>query len=120
MKVHKLVRAIRSDSPMPEQPLPSTVMDFCFSGGMNTQMAVIWGPQDPVLVVYKWYMGKIVGSVEGTGCFRAAYEPDTDLIAAISASQIFLIVVTAGSVQKSLLDIPSKVSFSMHSFMPPS
>lgn len=113
MKVHKLVRAIRSDDPMPEQPLPSTVMDFCFSGGMNAQLALIWGPQDPVLVVYKWYMGKIVATVEGTGCFRAAYEPDTDLIAAISATQIFLIVVAAGSAQKSLLDIPCKVCSSV-------
>jgi hypothetical protein len=110
MKVHKLVRAIRSDNPRPEQPIPSTVVDFCFSGGVNTHLAVIWGPQNPVLVVYKWYMGKIVNMVEGIGCFRAAFEPETDLVAAISASQIYLIVFTPVTAQKSLVELPSKVN----------
>jgi hypothetical protein len=109
LKVQKLVRVIRSDNPKPEQPMPSMVIDFCFSGDVNTHMVVIWGPQDPILAVYKWYVGKIVATVDGTGCFRVAYAPDTDLIAAISATQLFLIVAATGSAQKTLVDIPSKV-----------
>ena len=112
LKVGKLVRAITNDDPKPEQSVPSTVIDFCFSGGLNTHLAVIWGPEDPILVVYKWYMGKVIATVESTGCFRAAYESQTDLLAVISTTQIFLIVIISGSAQKSLLDIPAKARVS--------
>jgi hypothetical protein len=112
LKVQKLSRVVRADVAelsKADQITSPTIADFCFSGGLNTNLLVIWGSSDPVIAVYKWYSGKLVATVRDTGCFRACFDPATDLIAGISSHQIYMIVLSATSASKSSIDVNAGV-----------
>lgn len=73
------------------------------SGGLNKLLFVIWGPEDPILTVYRWYSGKIIASVRDCGVIRAAFEPATDMLLAISDRSIMTLSVSQESVEKSII-----------------
>lgn len=98
LKVQKLARTIRSDQSVADASL---VADFGMSGGLNKLLFVIWGEVDPVLIVYRWYNGKVIASVRDSGVIRAAFEPATDMLLAISDRTIMVFSLVQGSLQKS-------------------
>lgn len=100
LKVQKLARTIRSDQSFLD-PDDSFVMDFGMSGGLNKLLFVIWGQVDPVLTVYRWYSGKVIATLGDCGITRAAFEPATDTLLAISEHTITMFAFVQDSFKKS-------------------
>lgn len=100
LRAQKLTRTIAADMGRYDS---SQVLDYGMSGGVNKLLFVIWGPTDPTLTVYRWYSGKVLGSVRHCGVIRAAFEPATDTILAITPSAIMTFTLAQASLHKSTL-----------------
>ena len=86
LKVGQVVRTIR---PPKELSAVTSVVDFGFSDEQSKSLVVVWGGKEPVIVTYRWYLDKVIGSVRlERSMVGAQFIPsgDTQLVALTTTS----------------------------------
>ena len=106
VKAGKLTRAIGAPTP------GAVALDLAFSEGLCKNLAVAWGGSEPHVALYRWYSGKLLGTLAVAGVLRVAVDPSsgTRLIAATQTAALRLeLDEQTGAIAKRSLYEQSKV-----------